>query len=235
MTKSRRERLRDQTFNEIKQTARNQMRELGAAQISLRAIAREMGMSAPAIYRYFANYNELITSLIVDAFNSLADAIEKADQEIMMVAADSSSAETHHNRLKTLCLTYRDWAKKWPQDHLLIFGTPIPNYVAPEAITGPSAQRAMQVLLTILLSAHAHDHLKLPDLKEHDIPATIALQKKWRINRDIVVPAGVMHAGIMLLSALEGLISMELSNRFEGASAEIFPHMLNQQIANLGL
>ena len=235
MARSRRERLRAQTFNEIKQTARYQMREHGAASISLRAIAREMGMSAPAIYRYFANYSELITSLIIDAFTSLADALEKADQRIVAAASDLNSAETHHNRLKTLGLTYRDWATKWPQDYLLIFGTPLPNYTAAVEQTEPATQRVYQSLITVLASAQNNGHLKSAESRTQSAPATAALQAKWQTTSSSELSPEVVQAAVAYLAMLEGLVSMELAQRFESVSAEIFPHMLDQQLTNLGL
>jgi len=78
MTDYRREKIRDITREEIKNTARQLMAEKGAAGLSIRAIAREMGMTASALYHYFSNLNGLITALIEDAFTQLADTVEAA-------------------------------------------------------------------------------------------------------------------------------------------------------------
>ncbi len=78
MPLTRRERVRAATIDEIKEIARRHIAEKGAAALSLRAIAREMGMTSPALYRYFASRDDLVTALIVDAYNSLADALEAA-------------------------------------------------------------------------------------------------------------------------------------------------------------
>src|SRR5579871_5392343 len=106
MIPTRRERQHDATTAEIKQVARRQMAEQGTAAISLRAIAREMGMTAPAIYRYFASRDDLITALILDAYNAQADAIEHA--------VDSLPEEDTRGRLRAGLYANRDWALKHP-------------------------------------------------------------------------------------------------------------------------
>jgi AcrR family transcriptional regulator len=116
MPPTRRERLRAATTSEIKQIARQQMAQKGAAALSLRAIAREMGMTSPALYRYFASRDDLVTALIVDAYNSLADALE--------AARHGCPPTDHKQRLLEMGLAYRNWAISHAQDYTLIFGTP---------------------------------------------------------------------------------------------------------------
>lgn len=141
---TRRERHRLATADEIKQVARRQMAAEGAAALSLRAIAREMEMTAPAIYRYFPSRDDLVTALIVDAYGDLADTLD--------AAADSSLPRPE--RLVRVALAYRDWARAHPADYALVFGTPIPGYHAPADVTRPAAGRAGTAIVGILMAAH---------------------------------------------------------------------------------
>ena len=118
MTPTRRERLHDATIAEIKEVARRQMAEQGTAAISLRAIARAMGMTAPSIYRYFAGRDDVITALILDAYNAQADAIEHA--------VSASLEADARGRLQAAVFRYRDWALEHPAEYQLILGNPIP-------------------------------------------------------------------------------------------------------------
>ena len=128
----------------IKETAWKQIAETGAATLSLRSIARELGITAPAIYNYHPDRDALVTALIVDAYTSLG--------ESQQAAIDALSVEDQAARLFALGLAYREWAITYPQRYLLIFGTPIPNYVAPENITMPAAACAIIPLtMTCLL------------------------------------------------------------------------------------
>ena len=149
MIPTRRERQHDATIGEIKQVARRQMAEQGTAAISLRAIAREMGMTAPAIYRYFASRDELITALILDAYNAQADAIEHA------VASQSESDA--RVRLRAAIYRYRDWALEHPVEYQLILGNPIPGYSAPAEVTMPAARRTMRVFVDLTAQASGGD------------------------------------------------------------------------------
>jgi len=151
---SRRERLHQETIQEIKTIARRQMAELGSASISLSAIARELGITQPGLYRYFASRDDLITALIVDAFTHLADALEAAPQNI--------STANFSGRLTAVLLAYRAWALQHPVDFSLIYGSPIPGYHAPRELTLPPAQRTLAVILDILSQAQAAGVLHPP-------------------------------------------------------------------------
>src|SRR5262245_85809 len=122
MPPTRREKQYAATSAEIKDTARRLMAEHGTAGVSIRAIARAMGLSAPSLYHYFPNRDELITALISDAFNALADELEQVRDRTAGTAAE---------RLMAVVLAYRSWALAHPLDFQLIYGNPIPGYVAP--------------------------------------------------------------------------------------------------------
>ncbi|MDX1636618.1 MAG: TetR/AcrR family transcriptional regulator, partial [Balneolaceae bacterium] len=145
MARSRREKIRDITREEIKDTARQLMAEKGTAGLSLRAIAREMGMTASALYHYFSSLNDLITALIKDAFTQLADTIE--------AAGNNPDLTTSAERLAAVAHAYREWALNHPVDFQLLYGNPIPGYSQPTGITYPPARRSFLVTARIFTEA----------------------------------------------------------------------------------
>src|SRR5215218_7540265 len=142
----RRARVREATVAEIKAVARAQMAAEGTAGVTLRAIAREMGMTAPALYRYFGSRDDLVTALVADAYEALADAMEAA------VAA--AGAGGHAERMRAAFGAFPAWGLEHPTEFALIFGSPNPGYVAPEA-TRPAGLRYTNLLAGLLAEAHA--------------------------------------------------------------------------------
>lgn len=145
MQHARREQFRDETREEIKSIARRHMTSEGTASLSLRAVARDLGVSAPALYRYFANRDDLITALILDAFNALADAMDAAGK--------SEPADDYAGRLLAIFLAYRNWAIEHPIDFQLIYGNPIPGYHAPGEITAPASARSFVPIVEAIQGA----------------------------------------------------------------------------------
>jgi AcrR family transcriptional regulator len=142
---TRRAEHRQATIDEIKTQARRQLAEQGPGALSLRAIARQMRTASSALYRYFASYDELISALCVDAYDSLADALT--------AARDTRPADDHAGRWWAICQAYRRWSLDHPADFALIFGTPVPGYQAPAQVTGPAAGRSTAVPLTVYAAA----------------------------------------------------------------------------------
>ncbi len=131
---TRRERLRAETTREITTIALRQMAEDGPGAISLRGIAREMGMTARAIYGYFATRDELITALIGDVSASLADALE--------AARDAAPADPG-SRLLAWGRALREWAVANPEGFRLVYGDPVPGYQPPGE--GPADQAGRRI------------------------------------------------------------------------------------------
>lgn len=131
---SSRERYRAQVREEIKRHAWEQIATAGVSALSLNAIAKLVGMSGPALYRYFASRDDLITELIRDAYRSLADTVR---------AAFESGAD-----VAKLAYTVRNWALRDPQRYFLIYGTPVPGYHAPDDTTEISDE-----IMTVLIAA----------------------------------------------------------------------------------
>lgn len=133
----RRQQYREQTRQEVKRIALEQLASDGVAGISVNAIGKRMGVTGPALYRYFANRDALLTELISDGYHDLADTLERA----------IASAGTGPGRLRAAARAMRAWALAAPHRYLLLFGTPIPGYEAP-AHTLDAASRSMAALLS---------------------------------------------------------------------------------------
>ncbi len=191
---SRRERLREETTTEIKRVAREQLAAHGTSGISLRKIAAEIGMTAPALYTYFSSYDALITALITDAFAALADALEAGD----------ASETGHRARLRAVMLAYRAWAVQHPHDYMLIFGTPIPNYEAPSKAVSPQALRAQRVLHKVLTDAGV-----TAPISENSIFHVWAPQFSQLFGFD--VSPEVVYVAQLLWSRMHGVVSLEIT------------------------
>jgi AcrR family transcriptional regulator len=139
-----RARVRDELTREIKQAARRQLAEQGAAALSLRAVARELGMVSSAVYRYFPSRDELLTALIMDAYDAVATAAEAAESAVRR--------RDLLGRWMALARAVRNWAGAHPQEYALIFGSPVPGYQAPADTSNPAA-RIPLLLMRVLTDA----------------------------------------------------------------------------------
>jgi AcrR family transcriptional regulator len=118
---TRRERVRAATVEEIKATARRLLAEEGPESVTLRAIARDMGMTAPALYRYFASHEDLLRAVIADVYDELADALE--------AARDAIGEDEPAERLFAMSRAFRSWSVGHRREFGLVFATPIPAAV----------------------------------------------------------------------------------------------------------
>jgi AcrR family transcriptional regulator len=187
-----RERYRAQVRTEIKERAWEQIATAGASALSLNAIAKQMGMTGPALYRYFGGRDELITELVRDAYRSLADTFRAASQ---------SGAD-----VTTLAHALRGWALKDPQRYFLIYGTPVPGYRAPDDTTAISSE-----IMATLLDACA----ALPS----DSPATpfdahLEDHRDWAGGHP--APSATLHRALTFWTRLHGVLSLELAGQFTG-------------------
>jgi AcrR family transcriptional regulator len=199
----------------IKDAAWKVIAESGASALSLRAIARELGITAPAIYNYFPNRDELVTALIVDAYNSLADSQEASVADL----PDDDLA----GRLFTLGLAYRQWAVDDPQRYQLIFGTPIPHYHAPEEVTLPAAARALLPLIGAIQAVHSAGRLRMKKLAEAT-PKLAYMLSAWSDASGGAHPE-VLYLALVIWSRVHGLVMLEITNNlpaFINKPAEIF-------------
>src|SRR5580698_4674049 len=140
-----RARYRAQVRGEVKQAALSQLAQSGPAGLSVSAIGKQLGVSGPALYRYFANRDELLTALVIDAYHDLAAALD--------ATADRHSAVGPRARFEALARAYRSWALAQPHRYRLLFGPPLPGYDAHAQRLTDAAQKAMNLLLDILGAA----------------------------------------------------------------------------------
>jgi len=204
---TRREKFRQITMDEIKSLARLQMAEGGTASLSLNAIARQMGMSGPALYRYFESRDALITALIVDAYQALAAALEET-------AARFGDQPAREGLLQVL-LSYRRWALDHPVDFQLIFGNPIPGYQAEEAVTAPTAGKVFAPILRILERAYRHENRPYPNFLENLPPQVQIRFSQSMQDFQPFLPDKVVYIGIVGWYHIHGMIMLELFNHIQ--------------------
>ena len=193
---SRRERLRREAIDEIKQRAMRQIAESGPAGLSLTAIAKQMGMTGPALYRYFANRDALLTALIRDGYADLAQTVEQtAQRDAALPAAE---------RMQSVAAALRAWASTDPQRYLLLFGTPVPGYEAP-IDTLDAANRTLYAFATIAADL----------LSEAPPPALGELGDQFQATAG---QAGISAAALMtatvMWTRMHGVVSLEVVGQF---------------------
>jgi len=223
-----RSRLRNELTAEIKAAARRQLAKEGA-NLSLRAVAREMGMVSSAVYRYFPSRDDLLTALIIDCYNELGEAVERAVEPGRVL--DRWLAFGH---------AVRDWALANQAEYALIYGSPVPGYKAPQDTIGPAA-RPTNLLLRLLADGARSGELKPkgsggPSL----MPATVAAElDRLREQIPMEVPANLLTRGITAWVQLFGLVNFELFGRFNGlieeGRREFFDYQLRVMAQHIGL
>lgn len=198
---TRRELARETTVREIKDIAITQMRARGDADIRFADIAREMRMSAPGLYRYFAGRDELMTALLVDAFSDLAVALE--------TARDAVDPDDVGARLLALTSAFRRWAKEDPLRFAMMFGLPVPGYSAPhDGPTTEAAKRAMAALKSLAWDAQRTGTLAAPRLTVVS-GALDACFVEMRHEGDPSLPPATMQALMHLWAVLQGFVTLE--------------------------
>src|SRR5262245_12253381 len=200
---SRRERYRRDTRAELKRLALAQLAALGAGGLSLNAIARDLGMTGPALYRYVGSRDDLLTELVVDSYDDLAAALQ--------AAVDGVRSRRPTARLRALGLAYRDWALANPQPYLLIFGTPVPGYNAPPARTMPSAQAAFVPLLAALAELPADPLPAGPAQLDRE-------SERWAADVGAPpLPGPLLRYAVTVWTRLHGVVSLEIAGHFDPA------------------
>lgn len=203
------------TRTEIKETARELMAELGTAGISLRGIARKMDLTAPAIYRYFPNLDDLITALIVDDFNDLADNLETAR------ASSVEAGMRTQEQILAVLTAYRKWAVQKPVDFQLIYGNPIPGYVAPPEITVPAVIRGFRVIVQLFAEAMAKgDLVPTSEYSKIPAPAREAMERVTSVD-GYDVPVEAVYLATVGWPMIHGIIMLELFNHLQPMTGDV--------------
>ncbi|MFG1755845.1 TetR/AcrR family transcriptional regulator [Streptosporangium sandarakinum] len=226
----RRERLRAETTTEIKQVALRLMAAGGPDAITLRAIAREMGMTANAIYGYFATRDDLVTTLINELYTALADAVDAAWAE--------APAAHPADRIQAWARAFRGWALANPEGFRLIYGDPVPGYQAPEGGAAPDAAHRVCTGIAALADAawpHTGRLHARSDFQWSDFDA--GLLGKVRPAFPELPPAGVALA-LRIWGHLHGLVSLEIYGHLRTQTVnpdKLFHEELTQLVRSLGI
>ncbi|MEU4671299.1 TetR/AcrR family transcriptional regulator [Amycolatopsis sp. NPDC023774] len=222
-TKTARERARAELTREIKDEARRQLAEVGAHGLSLRAVARELGMVSSALYRYFPSRDRLLTELIIDAYDAVGEAAEKADP----------GTGDPRTRWHAVWQATRAWAKAHPHEYALIYGSPIPGYQAPQDTIVPAA-RVAQAMAKVLLEADPHEPAVTAPMSAELRGQAEALARALGAH----APAEVVTRLIGAWTQLFGAISFELFGQYVGSvdpSDAYFEHLTGQMADFVGL
>ncbi|NPV57664.1 MAG: TetR family transcriptional regulator, partial [Anaerolineae bacterium] len=187
--------------------------------LNLRAIARDLGIAAPSIYNYFPSRDNLVTTLIADAYNSLAESQE--------AALESGLAESLSTKLFLLGIAYRDWVVTFPQRYQLIFGTPIPHYHAPDDVTVPAATRALVPLIKVIQDLQRANALRTERFSVMS-PRLESMLRSWQ-EAEGSSDIETLYLAIVIWSRLHGLVGLEIGNQFPPFidAAEIFQREMN--------
>ena len=232
-----RERARAELTREIKEEARRQLLATGADGLSLRAVAKELGMVSSALYRYYPSRDDLLTALIVDAYNALGTAAEHA------LAGPAPARE----RWIAACHAIRDWARSNPQEYALVYGSPVPGYRAPDATIGP-ASRVPLAFAGVVRDALAAGELAAP---REALPVTGALAGQAAALSAALaaaapespgayasVPPDALVRAVIAWTQVFGMISFELFGQFVGSfepADALFAYTVAQLTAFVGL
>lgn len=192
-----RDRYRAQVRDEVKRVALDQLAAGGPQAVSVNAIARELGVSGPALYRYVANRDALLTELVLDAYADLTTHLTTA------TAAGGVAA---------VARAYREWALAQPHRYRLLYATALPGFDPHAAGLVEAAQRAMDVLLRVV-----------PDGPEPTGPLADQLAG-WAAARGVAVSGPAALAAVLLWSRLHGLVSLEIDGNW--ASVGVDPALL---------
>lgn len=222
-TQTARERARAELTREIKDEARRQLAEVGALGLSLRAVARELGMVSSALYRYFSSREELLTALIVDAYNAVGEAAEAAD--------DPKKAPLE--RWVSIWHAVRAWAKAHPHEYALIYGSPIPGYQAPQDTVAPAGRVAF-ALVAVLRDANLRVETEVGEMPVELLHQLDALTEILKVNLGPETASRL----IMAWTQLFGMINFELFGQYVGSvdpSDAFFAHGVRQMAEFTGV
>jgi AcrR family transcriptional regulator len=224
---SPRARARQETIEQIKEIAREHL-AVDGPNLSLRAVARDLGVVSSAVYRYFASRDELLTALIIDAYNAMADAIEEAEAAV--------PRRDLAGRWLAIGRAAREWALENQHEYALLYGSPVPGYAAPEDTIEP-ANRPVVLAMGILRDGLNRGTVappsdRLPRAVRADLDAIRALPG----FEDL--PATLLARGMTMWALLFGTISFELFGRLTNAISDYdayFEHQLRVMTRYLGL
>ena len=206
---SRRDRVRAATIEEIKGTARQLLVDEGPDAVSLRAIGRAMGMTAPALYRYFGSREDLVSHVVGDIFTEIA-----ADIHAAIVQAGSDSGGDMTAKLIAACQAFRGWALAHRPEFGLLFGTPLPGLEAVHAkpgndVVAECASKFSLEFLMLFFELWSKHPFPVPADDEID-PGLLAQLIRYRDGLGADLPAGAVLVFLRCWVRLYGMVSLEV-------------------------
>ncbi len=216
-------------MNDIVRIGREHLATDGAAALSLRAVARDLGVVSSAVYRYVRSRDELLTLLVVDGYNALGDAVD---------AALADAAEDPIDRLRILGRTVRRWALAEPARYGLLFGTPVPGYEAPAAETVAPGTRVIATMQTLFARANAAGRLAAPSREPRVSAALAGSFARIRDEFQLDLPDWLVVRGVTFWVGLFGAVSADVFDMYGAATFadrdELFEHQLDALLDMLG-
>jgi AcrR family transcriptional regulator len=207
-------------------SARAQLAAVGPGELSLRAVARDLGMASSAVYRYFPSRDHLITALLVECYDESGAAVERAD--------DAVARARYRKRWLAMAGALRDWARANFHEYALLYGSPVPGYAAPEDTIMP-AQRVPARLLGLMAEVDAAG-LPLPG----DTKVPRAVRASFRPIGEMydAVSDERMVRALTAWATLIGQITLELFGHLHLGVLDYdahFKHMMERIADDLGL
>lgn len=202
-----RARVRAEITAEILEAAREELSRGGAADLSLRAVARRLGMAPSALYRYFDSRDALLTVLIVEAYDAVGEAAETA----------AGAAGSPLDRWLAVARAVRSWAADHPQAWALVYGSPVPGYRAPQLTVG-SALRTSRVVAQLVTEGLAAGGAPA------SLPAPPGMGEVVAPVREVLLagqPPEVVIGVLLAWTTLIGTVSLELFGHYVGAFSDI--------------
>ncbi|WP_427018729.1 TetR/AcrR family transcriptional regulator [Pseudarthrobacter sp. P1] len=230
MAQTPRERARVQTMADITRIGRDHLAVHGAAGLSLRAVARDLGVVSSAVYRYVASRDDLLTLLVVDGYNALGDAVD--------AALEAVPGGDHAERFRTLGRAVRVWGLAEPARYALLFGSPVPGYAAPAEQTTEPGTRVVGRLVEIIQSAFGAGALQ-PLPAGSSTPALAGDLAAIRAEVQLSMPDEVLARGVLVWAALFGAVNFEVFGQYGPGTfsdpAALFECHLDALAAMVGL
>jgi len=216
-----RERYRAQVRQEVKEAALRQLAEAGPGGLSIAAIGKQLGVSGPALYRYFASRDDLLTELVIDAYHDLANALASAVSHV--------PGDDPRDRFEALARAYRRWALAEPHRYRLLYGPPLPGYEAHAQRIVEASRAVMNVLLEVLRGFAV-------GAPEPSAPLGAELTAWARRHNFRIDAATALHA-VLIWSQLHGIVNLEIAGNFASMSIDadqLFEIQITAITATLG-
>ncbi|MEO3922859.1 TetR/AcrR family transcriptional regulator [Micromonosporaceae bacterium B7E4] len=214
-----RARVRAEMIEEIKEVARRHLATEGG-NLSLRAVARDLGMVSSAIYRYFPSRDALLTVLIIEAYQSLGDAAEAGDA--------AAARDDLRGRWLGVSHAVRAWSLAHPAEYALLYGSPVPGYAAPSETVVP-AQRVVYALVGVMVDGAAAGRLAPPDATPVPPPVRADLARLLQQRPGVLTEEQLVRC-MAAWSQLFGLVSFEVFGRLAQGVVENYEAYFDHQM-----